>query len=230
MNNNTLFIFGVICAFGFAVALFIETSSWCVRSRSRIFDQGLFNSRANIYLYGSRAFLLTFVLSMSFLIDKKISGELVILVVATALTLALLLHLAFKYSLIFNKRVLEVILKYLALNGDGREKIVELDSRFGLMRNTAMATVILTFGVVSPFIIAQNYPDIRMTIGAFGQIINAFGTILLLLKVDPIMYRGMDDGTLFTLVDSYVDGRIVGLVASTIMAWCIFSVLKINSI
>ena len=230
MESNTVLVFGVICAFGFAVALFVETSSWCVRARAKAGDQGLFNSRANIYLYGARAFLLVFVLSMSFLIDKKISGELVIFVVAAALSLALIFHILFKFSIELNEKILNLIFKYLILKNYRGGRSVEDLSGTGLKKNTAVATVILTFGVVSPFMIAQNYPDIRMTIAAFGQIVNAFGTILLLFKVDPIMYRGMDDGTLFSLVDSYVDGRIIGLVVSTIMAWAVFAAFNLSTI
>lgn len=228
MSNNIIFIIGIVCAFGFAVALFIETTSWCVRSKAKPVDQGLYNSRANIYLYGSRAFLLAFVLSMSFLIDKKVSGELIIFVVATALTFALALHLVFKFSSKINKKIIYVILKFLVLKINERKNVGVCKDGFGLTRNTAAATVILTFGVVSPFLIAQNYPEIRMTIAAFGQIVNAFGTILLLFKVDPIMYRGMDDGTLFNIVDSYVDGRVIGLFVSTILAWTVFAAFSLT--
>lgn len=230
MTKEFILIISIISIIGFSVALFVETSAWCVRSRSHVFTQGLFNSRANIYLYCARAFMIIFLISMSLLIDKGVAGNIVVFIIAISLTASMAGHILFRSSVKLNKITIDVLLKLLFLHGVGivgikNQKKSKSVLDFNLLRNTAVSTIILTFGVVSPFLIAQKYPDIRMTISAVGQFVNAFGTILLLFKVDPILYRGMDEGTLISVIDTYVDGRALGLVIATVLAWLSLAII-----
>ena len=50
----------LIAAIGFGMSSLIETTSWTLRAMSNKSNQGLFNAKANIYLYGGRFFALFF--------------------------------------------------------------------------------------------------------------------------------------------------------------------------
>jgi cytochrome c biogenesis protein CcdA len=79
-----------------------------------------------------------------------------------------------------------------------------------LFLNTAISAVIFCSAMVAPYFAASFYPEYRMTLGAVGQIINSFGTIVLLFFVDPILYNLMDQNKLMTCFNSYLMGRFFG--------------------
>ena len=94
-----------------------------------------------------------------------------------------------------------------------------------LFLNSWIATSILVFGVTSPYILACIMPEIRMTIATFGQVINAVGTVILLFKVEPLLYRRMDKNDLHVHVFSYIKGRCFGLMLAASIFWLLFFTL-----
>jgi hypothetical protein len=91
-----------------------------------------------------------------------------------------------------------------------------------LFLNSWVATSILVFGVTSPYIVASIMPEIRMTIATLGQVINAIGTVILLFKVEPLLYRRMDKNDLHIHVFSYIKGRCFGLLLTAGIFWLLF--------
>ena len=59
-----------LAAVCFSLTLIIETSSWCLRARAEVTNQGLYNSRVNIYLYTARFFYLVFMVLMAWAVDR----------------------------------------------------------------------------------------------------------------------------------------------------------------
>jgi hypothetical protein len=94
-----------------------------------------------------------------------------------------------------------------------------------LFLNSWIATSILVFGVTSPYILACIMPEIRMTIATFGQVINAVGTVILLFKVEPLLYRRMDKNDIHVHVFSYIKGRCFGLMLAASIFWLLFFTL-----
>jgi len=49
-----------------------------------------------------------------------------------------------------------------------------------------------------------------MTLSGVGQLINSFGTLILLFMVDPLLYRLLDKNILSSAIRSYTMGRLFG--------------------
>lgn len=224
MNIALILLAASIC---FGINLFIETTSWCIRSKSNSNSQGLFNSRANIYLFSARFFNLVFMTLMALLVDLGSATSKIVFITATAITLAALIHFLYQKSFFVRDLTNNITLRLLFLDKkveDKTSKILEANKHLQLW--TIFSVIFLIFGVTLPFIVASIFPDNRMMISSLGQIINAFGTLITLFKVDSLMYKKMDSGNLDTLVDSYVTGRYIGLLVSAAMAWLLLYTLN----
>ena len=216
---TTLDIF-LIClsAVGFSTSLLVETSSWHLRSLAKRDSHGLFNSRANIYLYGGRFFALTFMMLMSSFVDRNFTFIWVFRNIAICVTLAGIFQVSYvsvrsvrDYVDIFFFRVILYGIKEFNIT----EGVQKKDSK--LFLKTLISTIILCIGVTSPYVVASRYPDARMTISTLGQIINAFGTVILLFWVEPHLYKKMDDDQLNLNLYSYFEGRALGLIVVSIL-------------
>lgn len=75
---------------------------------------------------------------------------------------------------------------------------------------TAASSSIFSLGLAVPYILASTYPDYRLTLASLGQVVNAVGTLLLLLFVDQILFQSIDDGTIRFKVIRYTIGRSLG--------------------
>lgn len=209
-----------LSAIGFSISLLVETSSWHLRSLANKNSQGLFNSRANIYLYGGRFFALAFMMLMSSFVDRHFSLISVIESIAICVTLAGVFQLSYA-SFRPARDYLDIFLFRVILHGinDFNIALGEHQKDSSLFLKTIFSTVILCVGVTSPYIIASKFPDARMTISTLGQIINAFGTVILLFWVEPHLYKKMDKGQLNLNLHSYFDGRALGLIIVAILLW-----------
>ena len=61
----------LLAVMGFGLSLLVETTSWTLRAMSTKSNQGHFNARANIYLYGGRFFALLFMMILSLIVDHE---------------------------------------------------------------------------------------------------------------------------------------------------------------
>ena len=215
-----------LASLGFGVSLLAETTSWTLRAMSTRSNSGFFNARANIYLYAGRFFALLFMMILSLIVDKGADLHRVLNFVAIAVSFATLIQCAYWYSELFFQAINRLII-FLFLRKNTSIKILinrgKVDHR--LFFNSWVATSILVFGVTSPYILASIYPDIRMSISTIGQLINAFGTVILLFKVEPLLYKRMDKSDLHIYVFSYIKGRCFGLLFASSILWALFLIL-----
>ena len=186
-------------------------------------NHGLFNSRANVYLYGGRFFALLFMMILSLIVDKEPNFHRVLIFISISVSLAAIIQFLYWQSSIFFKCVNRIIIFLLLKNIPNINplKIYNKVDRT-LLLNSWVATSILVFGVTSPYILACIMPEIRMTISTFGQVINAVGTVILLFKVEPLLYRRMDKKDLHIHVFSYIKGRCFGLILAATVFWILF--------
>lgn len=217
----------LIAAIGFGISSLIETTSWALRAMSSKSNQGLFNAKANIYLYGGRFFALFFMMILSLIVDKQADLHHVLMFISISVSFAALLQLLYWHSnfffLLINRIMIFLFLKKITnvnLLNIQNKKIVKR-----LFINSWVATLILVFGVTSPYLLGALYPNLRMTISTFGQVINAIGTIILLFKVDPILYQRMDKNDLHIHVFSYIKGRYFGLIFASSILWILFFIV-----
>jgi hypothetical protein len=216
----------LIAAIGFGVSSLIETTSWALRAMSNKSNQGLFNAKANIYLYGGRFFALLFMMILSLIVDHETNLHQVVFFIAISVSFAALLQVLYRHSNFFFLSINRIMI-FLFLKKISNVNLLitqhKIDNR--LFINSWLATLILVFGVTSPYLLASLFPNIRMTISTFGQVINAIGTIILLFKVDPILYQRMDKNDLNIHVFSYIKGRYFGLLTTSIIFWVLLLII-----
>jgi hypothetical protein len=220
--NSLLFI----ATLGFGVSLLVETTSWTLRAMSTKSNQGHFNARANIYLYGGRFFALLFMMILSLIVDHEADLHQVLFFISISVSFAAFIQLLYWNSSVFFKSVNYIIIFLLLKKMRYVNPIKNHDKvDHTLFLNSWIATSILIFGVTSPYILASIMPEIRMTIATFGQVINAIGTIILLFKVEPLLYRRMDKNDLHIHVFSYIKGRCFGLLTTSIIFWVLLFII-----
>jgi Alternate to MurJ len=216
----------LVAAFGFSISLLVETSAWVLRSMSTKSNHGFFNARANVYLYGGRFFALLFMMILSLIVDREPNFHHVLIFISISVSLAAIIQLFYWNSSTFFKCINRIII-FLLLKKMPYVTPLKTHNKVDhtLFLNSWIATSILVFGVTSPYILACIMPEIRMTIATFGQVINAVGTVILLFKVEPLLYRRMDKNDLHVHVFSYIKGRCFGLMLAAGIFWLLFFTL-----
>ena len=210
-DNIYLYIFFIA---SLSIALLTETTSWLVRSYSKKECNGVFIAKTNIYLYCARIFLLIYTAGLSYLVDNNIELVEILLLVSMSYILASLLHILLLGHYVQHK-ICSFIIKILLINNNGVRNINNINyenkvAQKNLIANTTISAFFFSLAMAAPYATASLLPDLRMTLGAIGQIINSAGTIILLLLVDPILYKLMDLGVLMENLKGYLIGRILG--------------------
>lgn len=209
MITDYWWVLAIVCL---AVTLLIETSSWCLRAGSGVNNQGLYNSRVNIYLYAARFFYLIFMVLMAWAVDAGATPRDVLAIVGAALVGGLVAHLIYVFvdgaANFFDSKMLSLLIPEVRVKPNFGLRFRVHDALFGW---SAFSSVFMMLGVTLPFIAAAFYPDSRMMISSLGQAVTAIGTIVTLFRVDYAMYRSMDTGSLPDLVGYFVAGRITAL-------------------
>lgn len=216
----------ILAAVCFSLTLIIETSSWCLRARAEVNNQGLYNSRVNIYLYTARFFYLVFMVLMAWAVDRGATRQEVLGVTSAAAVLGLVAHSLYFFfgnvSRFVDRRILAILVPE---TEDRRDIALGFQVNNALFGWAAFSAFFLMMGVTLPFVVAAMFPDSRMMISSLGQAINAVGTVIVLFKVDYAMYQSMDTGRLPQLVGYFVTGRIVALVAVACVSTAAFLML-----
>lgn len=196
-----------------AFAFFIETSSWLLKSQSSSDNVGLYVGRSNIFLYFSRAFTLVFTATLSFYVESGSALSAIMHAMTATFLVAAFFHLAlfwprlrslvvwaFSWILVLPKRNLAVESLHLASLG-GR-----------LFWMTAITSTIFSISLSAPILGAMMVPQYRLSISYVGQIVNFFGTVVILFFVDQILFRAIDRRMIGNVIMSYVAGRVLGFV------------------
>ncbi|MBB5685733.1 hypothetical protein FHS49_001749 [Sphingobium boeckii] len=212
----------VITPLSQAIAFLIETSSWLVRAQSSSTDVGLYVGRSNIYLYSARMFTLIFTASLAFCVEIGYPVQIIFQIIYSTFFLSALFHIVFIYRSI-RSIAMKVISGALMLPSR-REVGNSLNiSNFSdkLFFMTLFTSVIFSISLAAPILGALIVPDFRLSISYIGQIINFFGTIVILLFVDQILFKAIDLQKINDVIMSYVAGRAVGFLLVGIGFFCV---------
>jgi hypothetical protein len=195
-----------------AVALFIDTTSWWVRSLAGRNELGLFISRSNIYLYGGRFFSLAFVIVISFAIERGLTPKQVALCCFLTFVLSILLHMLCATKGFHNSLIMRILTRALFLPHKSDKNVEHIAYRFDakLFYSTIFATVIFSVGSGLPLLLASIFIEYRLSMANIGQLINSFGTIAILFFVDQLLFRSLDSGLIRSDIKTYTYGRICG--------------------
>jgi hypothetical protein len=163
---------------------------------------------------------------LSLIVDHEANLNHVLIFIAISVSFAALIQLLYWHSNVFFKCINRVII-FLLLKKMPHVNHLKVHDKIDntLFLNSWVATSILIFGVTSPYILASIMPEFRMTIATLGQVINAVGTVILLFKVEPLLYRRMDKNDLHVHVFSYIRGRCFGLMLAASIFWLLFFTL-----
>jgi hypothetical protein len=200
----------LVIAVSFAIASFIETSSWGMRSLSSGEFVGRIVAFTNIYLYVARFFLIFFSIGLAYLVEIGRSTDSIALTAVVSFSLAIISHLFF-----LNRKVeRKILFGILSRIRSGYLYTVQKDRKEFFYRkiffSTFISTSLFCIAILAPFTFATIAPEFRMTIGYAGQVINAIGTVVLILAVDPVLFRMLDKGSLFRGLSAYYLGRFSG--------------------
>jgi len=196
-----------------AIAFLIETSSWLLRAQSTPADVGLYVGRSNIYLYSSRMFTLVFTASLAFAIESGQPIHAIFTIIYSTFILSALLHVGLMFDG-FRAGAMRLISGALLLPSRGQVGHTAgmhiVSTR--LFWLTTATSVIFSISLTAPILGAIVLPEFRLSISYVGQIINFFGTIIILLFVDQILFKAIDARQIDEVIMSYVGGRLVGFV------------------
>lgn len=205
-----------------AIAFLIETSSWLLRAQSTPADVGLYVGRSNIYLYSSRMFTLVFTASLAFAIESGQPIHAIFTTIYATFILSAVFHVGLMFDT-FRSGAMQVISGALLLPPRGRVGHTAGMHIVGtrLFWLTTATSIIFSISLTAPILGAILLPEYRLSISYVGQIINFFGTIIILLFVDQILFKAIDAQQIDEVIMSYVGGRLVGFVLIGVVFLCI---------
>jgi hypothetical protein len=211
---------GLLVVIALMSSLLVETTTWWLRAEATKGSVGLFVSRTNIYLYGGRLFSLIFAAGISFLIEISVSTQILIILFTLSFVFNSLVHVFVLNGGSLTYYILKVFSRFLRLPPPEirvHHPQTKYFSRITVV--TAASSFAFSMGLTLPYILASLVPDYRLSISSLAQIINSFGTLLLLFYVDQVLFSAVDDGTIRTKVIEYSRGRALGFsVASIVLA------------
>lgn len=212
---NVTAIIAALALASLSISLLIETSSWWLRSFSTKGNMGLYVSRTNIYLYGGRFFALLFSTLIAFLVDRGAGTGSLLTIFTIGFAVTGAAHVLLLNDTVFTLKLVTRIARLMRLTPPDVRTLPQRSRQDSerLRLPTALSSMFFGFGLSMPYVLASALPEYRLTIGNLGQIINSFGTLLLLFWVDQRLFAALDRDSLHEAVVHYAAGRASGFFA-----------------
>lgn len=198
----------IIAAIAYAISIFIDISvyhlKYYIQDNKNI--RHLF-SMINIFQYSARLFVLIFIPIMAYLTESiKDKNEVwITTLLAHCLVVLFLLPLySYRFSLFSSRKVINVLNLIF-----GRSKPIELVhiqkqkrfftifslSDFYLLFTSYIAGFLFSVSMTFLYFISFSYPQKALMLSSLTQIINMFGSMLLILFIDPRIMGAIDEGS-----------------------------------
>lgn len=202
-SNNYMFI---IAAIAYAVSIFIDVAVYHFKYYIQD-DKNVRHllSMINIFQYSARFFILIFTPIMSYLTEFVKDKEEVWFVTVLAhffVLLFLLLLYSHRFNSWFSKKVINILNLFF-----GKSKPLELVlilkqkhtpksifSDFYLFLTNYIAGFLFSVSITFLYFISFSFPQKALMLSSFTQIINMFGSMLLILFIDPRIMGAIDEG------------------------------------
>lgn len=216
-------------AIALAISFFIETSSWWVRTSASKENIGLYISRSNIYLYGGRFFTLIFGVLLALQIESGATSPEIAILFSVGFMASFILQTTFLIkelrSFVIRNLCILLALPY-DLRINYQKTPISSGDQKSLFLATLVATSLFSIGISLPLFIASIFFENRLALSNLGQLINAFGMIVLLFFVDQKIYSAFDRGYLFGMVQIYSVARAVAFFLVSVLYGSVYVVLK----
>lgn len=203
--NSVMFWVAVI---SLPMLYLIETLSWYVKAVASNQKIGWVVARTNILLYFSRFLFFAYSGIVYLQIETGTTGRRIYTLLIYAYCISLVAHIAVINGTISTYMASKVARLLKIPPKNSIPKTSEIDWKIAIWGSVAVA--FLAAAIIAPVAFALTFPAFRLALSSLSQILNACGTMLLLIIVDPRLYAAMDHGNLPSLIRSYCIGRNIG--------------------
>ena len=211
----------IIAAIAYAFSIFIDVSVY----HFKYYIQDNKNTRhllslINIFQYCSRGFILIFAPIMAFVTESVKDKEEVwfITILAHFLVILFLLPLySFRFTSSFSIVVIEILNRFFGKSKPVQlEKIrkhsreVNLFSKNGvLFASNYIAGFLFSISITFLYYVSFSFPQKALILSSMTQLINMFGSIILILFIDPRIMGAIDDGAGYKEIKILTTSRIL---------------------
>ena len=223
----------IIAAIAYAFSIFIDVSVY----HFKYYIQDNKNTRhllslINIFQYCSRGFILIFAPIMAFVTESvKDKNEVwLITIVAHFLVILFLLPLySYRFTSSFSIVVIEILNRFF-----GKSKPVQLEKirkhsreinlfskNWVLFASNYIAGFLFSISITFLYYVSFSFPQKALILSSMTQLINMFGSIILILFIDPRIMGAIDDGAGYKEIKILTTSRI--LVHITLVLILIFT-------
>ena len=211
----------IIAAIAYAFSIFIDVSVY----HFKYYIQDNKNTRhllslINIFQYCSRGFILIFAPIMAFVTESvKDKNEVwLIMIVAHFLVILFLLPLySYRFTSSFSIVVIEILNRFF-----GKSKPVQLEKirkhsrevnlfskNWVLFASNYIAGFLFSISITFLYYVSFSFPQKALILSSMTQLINMFGSIILILFIDPRIMGAIDDGAGYKEIKILTTSRIL---------------------
>lgn len=211
----------IIAAIAYAFSIFIDVSVY----HFKYYIQDNKNTRhllslINIFQYCSRGFILIFAPIMAFVTESvKDKNEVwLITIEAHFLVILFLLPLySFRFTSSFSIVVIEILNRFF-----GKSKPVQLEKirkhsrevnlfskNWVLFASNYIAGFLFSISITFLYYVSFSFPQKALILSSMTQLINMFGSIILILFIDPRIMGAIDDGAGYKEIKILTTSRIL---------------------
>ena len=211
----------IIAAIAYAFSIFIDVSVY----HFKYYIQDNKNTRhllslINIFQYCSRGFILIFAPIMAFVTESVKDKEEVwfITILAHFLVILFLLPLySYRFTSSFSIVVIEILNRFF-----GKSKPVQLEKirkhsrevnlfskNWVLFTSNYIAGFLFSISITFLYYVSFSFPQKALILSSMTQLINMFGSIILILFIDPRIMGAIDDGAGYKEIKILTTSRIL---------------------
>jgi hypothetical protein len=223
----------IIAAIAYAFSIFIDVSVY----HFKYYIQDTKNTRhllslINIFQYCSRGFILIFAPIMAFVTESVKDKEEVwlITIVAHFLVIMFLLPLySYRFTSSFSILVIEILNRFF-----GKSKPVQLENiiqrssevnvfskNWVLFATNYIAGFLFSISITFLYYVSFSFPQKALILSSMTQLINMFGSIILILFIDPWIMGAIDDGAGYKEIKILTTSRILVHITLVLILICI---------
>jgi hypothetical protein len=199
----------ILAAFSYAISIFIDVSVYHLKYYIQDSKNVRFLlSLINIFQYSARAFILIFIPIMAFITESLKDKELVwnITILSHVLVIIFLLPLFLnKFVSYFSYKVIKILnyifgnskkinLNIIQVNSFQIKNLYAFNSKFFLFFIVAyFSGFLFSISITFLYYLSFSFPQKALTLSSFTQIINMFGSLILILFIDPKIMSSIDN-------------------------------------
>lgn len=210
-------LLAIVGGLSIAAMFTIESGAWFLRAQASQEEMGRMLSTANQFLFTSRLFAFGFQAVTSLMVDRSLGWNALNATFLIGFGVAAVIHLLAYHCPPTARWTRQWFLLMLPKVRGADHSVFHPRARVmnkSLFLRAVMATLLFSLAFTVPWLLANRFHSIRMTMGSVSQMMNFLGSITLVTLVEPILYRAIDGVALRDVVYDYLLGRFWAFTAS----------------